>query len=105
MEQYNGGVILYVQDETNCNNEEDIDTDIAFLIKGEWTRFTFECNAIDNDATGLVHNLLNPSNNELLNCFKACTKIKFRYNYTNCEPESYEFNMSGSRAAIDFMKP
>jgi len=105
MEQYNGGVILYVQDETNCFNEEDVHTDISFFVKGEWIRFIFECNAIDDSAMGLVHNLLNPNNEKLLNSFKLATKIRFRYNYTICEPEVYEFNMSGSTAALNFIKP
>jgi hypothetical protein len=53
---------------------------------------------------GLIGNILDESNEDLLYYFKVCTKIKFRYNYSDCEPEVYEFNMSGSAAALNFMR-
>ena len=38
-----------------------------------------------------------------LDDFKACSSIKLRVNDTTCDSEIYEFKMTGSTAALNFV--
>jgi hypothetical protein len=102
MENNNGVVTVYVQDETICE-ESDISTNLSFFVNGEWKRYDFICNSFDEKFIILIGDLTSEENVDVINDFKNCTKIKFRFNYEYCEPEIYEFNMAGSTAALNFI--
>jgi hypothetical protein len=102
IENNNGVITVYVQDETICE-ESDISTNLSFFVNGEWKRYDFICNSFDEKFIILIGDISLEENVDVRSDFKNCTKIKFRFNYEYCEAEIYEFNMSGSTAALNFI--
>lgn len=103
LENFGGVVALYIKEESYCNDE--VSVDVGFLVNGEWKRFSLERGVLFGVMI-IQPNLAESTTNfpEFTQYFKACTKMKIRLNYTDCSPEVYEFNMSGSAAALNFIR-
>jgi hypothetical protein len=102
MENVDNQIKLYVYDSSVCK-EFEIKTDISFFVNGEWKRHHYICNYIFEESIEINPDLLSKVNESFVRDFKSSTKIKFRFNYDSCEPEIYEFDMSGSAAALNFI--
>jgi len=101
---FNGeSLTVYIKSISLCD-EKDIDTDLAFLVNGEWVKYNFVCNSIGTNMIVVIGDILSENNTDILRYFKIASKIKFRFNYEDCEETTHEFSMSGSTAALNFMR-
>jgi len=100
LENVDGDVVLYIQGVYFCDNYTEVD--ISYMVNGKWEKYTGE-GLVSNDQTTVF---LEPSmmNSKMYEDFKAATSIKIRIRPSYCEEEIYEFNMSGSSKAINYMK-
>lgn len=104
MEQTDNGdaLTVYIKAQGLCD-ESGINTDLAFLVNGKWIKYDFTCNSIKDNMIVVIGNILSEDNKDILYYFKVASKIKFRFNYEDCEETTHEFNMTGSTKAINFM--
>ena len=99
LENVKGEVSFYIAGGYTC--EDYVTVDVSFLVNGVYKKYTF--NAVtsgDGDVVFFMDNLL------IADClvdFKACTSLKLRVNDTSCGADTFEFKMSGSTAALNFI--
>lgn len=101
LENVDGEVILYLQGIFFCD-DDDTEVDISFMVAGKWEKY---------NGTGLVSNdqttvFIEPNmlTSGMLEDFKAATSVKIRIRQTYCDEQIFEFNMSGSTKALNFIK-
>lgn len=101
LENVDGNIILYIQGIFFCD-DDDTEVDISYMVEGKWEKY---------NGTGLVSNdqttvFLEPNmfTSGMLEDFKAATSVKIRIRQTYCDEQIFEFNMSGSTKALNFMK-
>ena len=95
----NGDVIFYISGGYFCQEAPDVD--LAFLVHGVYKRYTVS-SVLSEDKTTIymIRDILHDS---CIDYFKSCTSMKIRINDDNCGEEIYEFNMSGSTSALNFV--
>jgi hypothetical protein len=101
MENVDGRVVIYLHKETTCPVGEVFAGTLSFLVAGEWHRYSAE---FKSDGEILIldnHFLSSETKPQVIEYFKKATTIKFR---VECDDEDYEFNMSGSAAALNFIR-
>jgi hypothetical protein len=76
--------------------------DISFLVNGEYKKMNLT-GLKSTDSKAIFINGFFVSN-ENVNIFKSSTSVKIRVNESYCESDIYEFSMSGSTAALNFMR-
>lgn len=101
LEDFGGIITLYIQQDYFCDDEVNID--VAFLVNGEWKRYNLDRGVVNGVMIIQADLSINSEFPEFSKNFRLCTKFKVRLNNTTCEPEIFEFNMSGSTAALTFM--
>lgn len=75
--------------------------DISFLVNNQWQRHSLWGNTTsDNKAVFFTMNL---QNEPFFKDFLNATSVKLRVNETYCENEVYQFNMTGSTSAFNFL--
>lgn len=101
LENVDGNIILYIQGIFFCD-DDDTEVDISYMVEGKWEKY---------NGTGLVSNdqttvFLEPNmfTSGMLEDFKAATSVKIRIRQTYCDEQIFEFNMSGSTKALNYMK-
>ena len=95
----NGEVMFYIGNGHTCDDEPLVD--LAFLVNKEYKKYTVSgITSGDRKTLFLIPNMLGDN---CLNDFKTCTSLKLRINDVSCSEEVYEFNMSGSTAALKFI--
>ena len=99
LENVEGEIYVYVGGGYTCDDE--LTVDVSFLVKGEYSKYSFR--AVTSDDRKNVFFMTNLLNENCLADFKACSSVKIRINDTACDSEIYEFNMSGSTAALKFV--
>jgi hypothetical protein len=101
----NNSTMFYVAVYALCS--EFVKFDLVFLVNNEWVKYEF-FQIVESSSTGSFKILTIADNvNDAIgdNVFKTATKCKIRIYDTKCEDiDIYEFNMSGSAAALQFMK-
>lgn len=101
MENINGSISLYLRKDTDCPDNQFYNGLISFLVAGEWHKYTIEAISL-GDILVLDSDFLSPQTKpQVIEYFKKATVIKFR---VECDDEDYEFNMSGSTAALNFIR-
>ena len=76
--------------------------EILLIVSGETKKYTYYGSTFkDSRGIYLVQDVT--TNPEFLNDFKLASKIKIRINEEYCEDEYYEFSMSGSTAALNYV--
>jgi hypothetical protein len=71
------------------------------MVNGVYKKYSYDAStSSDKDNVFFIENLLNAN---CLADFKACSSVKVRVNDTTCDTETYEFKMSGSTAALNFI--
>ena len=96
----NGHVLFYIQGGYYC--DEDPIVDLSFLVKNEWVKYTIiGTRGSQNDAVYFEDDL---EIAEFSESFLQCSSLKIRINETYCDTEIYQFNMSGSTNAFNFIK-
>jgi hypothetical protein len=99
LENVDGAISFYIAGGYTC--EDYITVDISFLVSGVYKKYTF--NAVtsgDGDVVFFVDNLLTA---DCLADFKACNILKLRINDTSCGADIFQFKMSGSTAALNYV--
>ena len=99
LENSDGEIFVYIGGGYTCDDR--LTVDASFLVKGVYVKYTF--NAITSDDRKNVFFIANLLTETCLADFKACTSVKIRVNDEVCSSEIYEFNMSGSTSALNFM--
>jgi hypothetical protein len=99
LENVDGEVWVYVANGYTCDDE--LTVDASFIVNGVAKKYTF--NAFTSTNRENVFFIVDLINENCLIDFKACTSVKIRVNDTTCNDEIYQFNMSGSTAAVKFI--
>lgn len=75
---------------------------ISFLVNNEWVKHSvWGSRSSDHETVFLSFDL---ANEVFLKDFLNASSVKIRINESYCENEIYQFNMSGSTAAYNFIK-
>jgi hypothetical protein len=100
LENYNNEISFYIGGVYICDGI--VSVDMSFLVDGVYQKYTIEeCyTSNDSETVFFVDNL---TTHEILSSFKSASSIKIRINDTTCDSETYEFKMSGSTAAYNFV--
>ena len=100
LENYNNEISFYIGGVYICDGI--VSVDMSFLVNGVYQKYTIEeCYTSDDSET--VFFVDNLTTHEMLSSFKSASLIKIRINDTTCDSETYEFRMSGSTAAYNFV--
>ena len=92
-------ISFYLSGGNHCDDE--IPVDISFLIAGQYQKFSVIGVKSQNSATVFLLDDLNDS--EMKNAFLKASSVKLRFNESHCQSDYYEFKMSGSTAALNFV--
>jgi hypothetical protein len=99
LENIDGEISFYIGGGYTC--DENLTVDLSFMVNGVYKKYSYDARTSSNkDNVFFIENLLNAI---CLADFKACSSVKVRVNDTTCDTETYEFKMSGSTAAFNFM--
>jgi hypothetical protein len=99
LENVKGEVCFYISGGYTC--EDYITVDVSFLVSGVYKKYTF--NAVTSGDGANVFFMDNLLIADCLADFKACTSLKLRVNDTSCGADTFEFKMSGSTVALNFV--
>lgn len=100
LENYKNEVVFYIGGVYVC--DETVNVDISFLVNGVYQKYNIkDCYISEsNETVFFVDNL---ATHEMLSSFKSASLVKVRLNDITCGEETYEFKMSGSTAAYNFI--
>jgi hypothetical protein len=100
LENVNGKIVFYLKADYICDEEMTID--MALLISGEYTRYSFTGKTSkDHTCVFFTWDLENSIADD---DFQVCSELKVRINDTTCGEQTYNFNMRGSTLALKYMK-
>ena len=101
LENVDGEIVMYVQGIYFCE-DDDTEVDISYKVNGAWEKYT-GVGLVSNDQTTVFiePNLLV---SKMLEDFKAATTAKIRIRQSYCNEQIFEYNMTGSTKALNFMK-
>jgi hypothetical protein len=99
LENSDGDIIFYLRGGYFCDDNPNVD--LAFMVNGESKKYSFNC-AKSNDNTCLFF-ILDLATSNVFEDFKACTSLKIRVNESYCDDEIYNFNMSKSTTAYNYI--
>ena len=102
LERVDSQVAFYLSGGYHCDKYPKVD--IALVIGELTSRYTIYGSKSENSSTVFfLDDILDSTNTVFLMEFKKCSKMIIRINESFCENDYYEFNMSGSTRAVDFM--
>jgi hypothetical protein len=99
LENVDGDVLFYLRGGYFCDDNPNVD--LAFMVNGESKKYSFNC-VKSNDNTCLFF-ILDLATSNVFEDFKACTSLKVRVNESYCDTEVYNFNMSKSTTAFNYV--
>ena len=99
LENDEGQIFFYISGGYTCS--ESLTVDLSFMVNGVYKKYTYS--ATTSESKKSVYFIDNLLTEDCLADFKSCTTLKVRVNDTACTTETYEFKMSGSTAALNFM--
>lgn len=100
LEDFDGALLFYIQNVYTCTDEPIVD--VVFIF-ADGTKRVLQLQCVTSTDRQVVFMSPDLLAEPFLYDFKKSVKIKLRINDINCETESFEFNMSGSTSAINFM--
>lgn len=100
LQKLENDVIFYMSGGIYCDKH--ILVDISFLVNNEWVKFNLH--GITHDDKKSVYFTFDLDNEPYFQDFLNASTVKIRINETYCTTDIYEFNMSGSTAAFNFIK-
>lgn len=100
LENYNNEISFYIGGVYIC--DDIVNVDMSFLVNGVYQKYNIiDCYVSDdNETLFFIDNL---TTHEILSSFKSASSLKVRINDTTCSSETYEFKMSGSTNAYNFV--
>lgn len=99
LENADGDIIFYLQGGYFCDDTPNVD--LVFMVNGEGKKYSMNCTK-SNDNTCLFFTEDLATSNAFED-FKACTSLKVRVNESYCDNEVYNFNMSKSTSAYNYI--
>ncbi len=98
----NGGtkIAFYISGSYYCEDSPMVN--ISFLVNNEWVKHSIWGNRSSDNKT--VFFTFDLANEVFFNDFLNSSSVKIRVNESYCTSEIYEFNMTGSTAAYNFIK-
>lgn len=101
LENLEGRLVFYIKGGYYC--DENPSYDFVFQLGQEVYKVSgVGIKSDGNDIIFFTPNLLDEEF-QTVDWFKKCSKLKIRINETYCTTEYYEFNMSKSSSALEFM--
>ena len=92
-------IAFYLSGGYHCDDE--IPVDISFLIGGEYKKYNIQGTKSENSTiVFLVDDLMT---DPMKDDFLKASSVKLRFNELHCENDYYEFKMTGSTAALNFI--
>ncbi len=99
LENVDGKIVFYLSNGYFC--DEDALVDISFLVAGSYKKYTVAANVSKNNKSiFLVWDLVNA---EFVEDFKNASVVKVRVNESYCSTDIYQYNMTNSKKALDFI--
>ena len=99
LENADGDIIFYLQGGYFC--DENPNVDLVFIVNGEGKKYSMNCTKSNDNSCLFFTEDLATSN--AFEDFKACTYVKVRVNESYCDNEVYNFNMSKSTTAYNYI--
>ena len=93
-------VILYISGGIYCDKHTLVE--ISFLVNNEWVKFNMH--GISDDERESVYFTFNLEDSEIFQSFLNASIVNIRINQSYCSSDIYQFNMTGSTAAFNFIK-
>jgi hypothetical protein len=104
LEKTEDGLALYLDGGYHCDDNTTVD--IALVVGKETFRYSFNAHkSNDSETVFFIDNLISEDLEIqlFLNNFKSCSKFLIRINESHCTDDYYEFLMTGSTKAVEFM--
>lgn len=101
LENVDDEIVLYIQGIFFCD-DDDTEVDISYMVKGKWEKYNGGGMVSDDQTTVFMEPNMLVSG--MLEDFLAATSVKVRIRQTYCDEQIYEFNMTGSTKAFNYMK-
>lgn len=99
LENVGGEISFYIAGGYTC--EDNVTVDISFMVNGVYKKYTYAATTSeDKTNVFIIDNILIE---DCFSDFKACTALKLRINDATCGSDSFDFKMSGSTAALNFV--
>jgi len=98
----NGGTKIAFYNSGSYYCEDSPMVNISFLVNNEWVKHSIWGNRSSDNKT--VFFTFDLANEVFFNDFLNSSSVKIRVNESYCTSEIYEFNMTGSTAAYNFIK-
>jgi len=92
-------ISFYLSGGYHCDDE--IPVDISFLVAGQYVKFSV--NGVKSSDSETVFLLDDLNTSEMKDAFLKASSVKLRFNESHCQSDYYEFKMSGSTAALNFV--
>jgi hypothetical protein len=92
-------ISFYLSGGYHCDDE--IPVDISFLIGTQFQKFSVK--GMKSKDSGTVFLLDDLSTSDMKESFLKSSMVKLRFNESTCENDYYEFKMTGSKAALEFI--
>lgn len=97
-----GSICLYLTNGYFCTDYPF--TEVSFKIGSEWKKFEFNSVKSTDNYECIFITFDMESNADLVNAFKSANLVRIRVNDDYCGSNIYDFNMSNSANAFNFMK-
>ena len=101
LENVDGEVVFYLQAIYFCD-DADTGVDVSYMVAGTWQKYNGSGLVSKDQTTVFIEpNMLASS---MIDDFKAATSVKVRIRQSYCDEQIYQFNMTGSTKALNYMK-
>jgi len=100
LENTGEGVAFYLQGGYHCEDYPIVD--LSFLVNNKWEKHIVFATKSDNSSTIFLTDSI--ESEPYFKSFLNATSVKIRVNEVYCERDIYQFNMSGSTSAFNFIK-
>lgn len=102
LEKVDTSVAFYLSGGYHCDESSTVD--IGLFIGTETKRYSFETfTSGDRRTVFIIDDIKAEELSEFLSDFKKATKLSIRINESHCTDDYYQFNMSGSTRALEFI--
>jgi hypothetical protein len=100
LENVDGEIAFYLQGGYFCDDAPVVN--ISFLVNNVWIKYTTEATKGEQSNALFLVDDMNIS--DAIVDFVKATSVKIRVNESHCATGYYQFNMSGSTSAYNFIK-
>jgi len=99
LENVDGDIIFYLQGGYFCDETPNID--LVFIVNGENKKYS--TSSVKSDDNSCLFFITDLTSSDMFEDFKNCTSLKLRVNESYCDTEVYNFNMSKSATAYNYI--